>query len=200
MLPRYASVAGLSLLITFSLFFAMQALIAMDELELPPPTEPWSIGFERVIEDTEVQETIRAPERPTPPETPPALIDFSVPSVGPGNLIAVLGPVEPEPTSADTLAFRRDSDAVPIVRVEPTYPARMAARGIEGWVELEFSIGKMGNVMSPRVTSSSNPGFDRAALRAVRGWKYNPKIEDGEAVARDGIRVRLSFSLNQAST
>ena len=200
MAPRYASVAGLSLLITFSLFFAMQALIAIEELDLLDPTEPWSISFVRVVEDTETEEVIRAPERPTPPEAPPAPLDLSVPTLGPGTQIALLNPVAPEPTGSDALAFRRDSDAVPIVRVEPTYPARMASRGIEGWVELEFSIGKAGNVVSPRVTSSSNPGFDRAALRAVRGWKYNPKIENGNAVVRDGIRVRLSFALDSAST
>jgi protein TonB len=37
--------------------------------------------------------------------------------------------------------------------------------------------------------------FDRSALKAIRKWKYNPKIEDGEPVERPGIKVRLKFNL-----
>ena len=51
-------------------------------------------------------------------------------------------------------------------------------------------------VQNPKVIGA-NPSyvFDRAALRAVRKWKYNPKIENGVAVPRHGIQVRLRFEL-----
>ncbi len=39
--------------------------------------------------------------------------------------------------------------------------------------------------------------FARSALKAMRKWKYNPQIEDGEAVERSGVKVRLKFELNQ---
>ncbi len=35
----------------------------------------------------------------------------------------------------------------------------------------------------------------RAALRAVRKWRYNPKVEKGVATARPGIQVRLRFEI-----
>ena len=42
-----------------------------------------------------------------------------------------------------------------------------------------------------------SPGtvFNRAALRAIRKWKYSPKIEDGVAVERHDVRVKLHFGL-----
>jgi protein TonB len=75
---------------------------------------------------------------------------------------------------------------------------RASERGIEGWVEVEFTISKTGTVKNP-VVMNSHPSsiFDRSALKAIRKWKYNPKIEDGEAVERSGVKVRLKFELNQ---
>lgn len=200
MAPRYASVAGLSLLITFGLFFAMQALIAIDELDIAEPSSPFTLDTVRILKDTEPEKKKRELVKPKPQEVPPQISDFVLPKLGTGDQVVGLRTLGPEPSVGDEgLSLERDTEAVPVVRVSPTYPPRMASRGIEGWVELEFSIGKVGNVVNPRVTASSNPGFDRAALRAVRGWRYNPKIEDGEPVVRDGIRVRLSFALDSAS-
>jgi protein TonB len=89
-----------------------------------------------------------------------------------------------------------DSDVVPIVRVTPQYPLRASERGIEGWVEVEFTISKLGTVKNAEVMNSHPSSiFDRSALKAIRKWKYNPKIEDGEPVERSGIKVRLKFDL-----
>jgi protein TonB len=90
-----------------------------------------------------------------------------------------------------------DTDIVPIVRVNPQYPLRASERGIEGWVEVIFTISKLGTVKDPRVLNSHPSSiFDRAALKAIRKWKYNPKIEDGEPVERPGVKVRLKFELS----
>jgi protein TonB len=90
-----------------------------------------------------------------------------------------------------------DSDVVPIVRVNPQYPLRASERGIEGWVEVVFTISKLGTVKDPAVLNSHPSSiFDRASLKAIRKWKYNPKIEDGEPVERPGVKVRLKFELD----
>ena len=68
MAPRFASGAGMSLLITFGLLFVMQALIAVDEIPLDEPSQSFFFDIVRVVEDTEVVETIRVPDRPKPPE------------------------------------------------------------------------------------------------------------------------------------
>ena len=37
--------------------------------------------------------------------------------------------------------------------------------------------------------------FNRSALQAVQKWKYNPKIENGSAIERPGVKVVLEFSM-----
>jgi protein TonB len=40
--------------------------------------------------------------------------------------------------------------------------------------------------------------FDREAIRALKRWKYSPKVVDGKAVQQPGIMVQLDFSLDQS--
>ena len=89
-----------------------------------------------------------------------------------------------------------DRDVVPMVRVEPQYPMSAKQRGVEGWVELMFTITKAGTVTDIVVTAS-NPGtiFNKSAVQAVSKWKYNPKVENGTAVDRPGVRQRIKFEL-----
>ena len=91
-----------------------------------------------------------------------------------------------------------DQDVVPLVRVNPEYPIRAAQRGIEGWVEVEFTISPTGNVTDVAVVGYyPSSVFNSAAQRAIRRWKYNPKIENGKPVERPGVIVRLTFQLTQ---
>jgi protein TonB len=89
-----------------------------------------------------------------------------------------------------------DRDAVPLVRIEPDYPMQARQRGQEGWVVLEFTISTAGTVKDVAVVASE-PGtvFDRAAISAVRKWKYNPKIVGGKPVERPGVKIRLDFEM-----
>ena len=63
-------------------------------------------------------------------------------------------------------------------------------------MELEFTISPVGTVKQAMIIGS-DPAyvFDRAALRAVRRWRYNPKIEDNKPVERPGVQVRIVFDL-----
>ena len=198
MATRYLKAGLLSFAITFGLLFVMQALVARDELEIPPRTG-FVLDIAHVRPDREPEPTPRVPERPKPPEPTPVLTPFPpLRGVSPGEGRG-LAPLEPTEMEHAALVVRRDSDVVPIVRVAPVYPPRLAARGIEGWVEVEFSIGTRGEVLAPRVTASSHAGFERAALRAIRGWRYDARIEDGRPSERHGVRVRLAFQLEGAS-
>ena len=89
-----------------------------------------------------------------------------------------------------------DREEVPLVQVDPEYPERARQQRIEGWVEVEFTISPVGTVVDARV-SRSKPAmiFDRAALQAVRRWKYNPVIRDGTAIARPGKKTVFDFRL-----
>ena len=90
-----------------------------------------------------------------------------------------------------------DTDIVPLVRVQPIYPVRAQERGIEGYVIMSFTISPTGTVKNPVVLESSPSRiFDRAAIRAIKKWKYRPKIEDGKAVERPNVEIKLTFDLD----
>jgi protein TonB len=102
-------------------------------------------------------------------------------------------------TPPDGVQMGRDMDAVPLVRVNPTYPPREAARGIEGWVRVQFDIAASGAVTNV-VAAESEPGtaFDKAATDAVARWRYNPSVVNGQAVERIGMQTLIRFNLEDA--
>ena len=69
-----------------------------------------------------------------------------------------------------------DRDIVPLVRVDPDYPPRARQRGIEGFVDIEFTISPVGTVQDPKVIGAQ-PAivFDRAALRARPQVEVQPE-------------------------
>ena len=197
---RHLSAAGLSIGMTFALLFVMQALVAIDDVTVGAPSTGFIVDFTRLIEEEPVQEKERRPTPPKPMETPPPIQDFQLPRTNGENVIEIIEPVPTDTFVADGgVGLDHDTDAAPRMRILPTYPATLAARGIEGWVELEFTITPAGTVSRPRVVASSHRGFEKSALKAIRGWRYAPRVEDGRPVSRHGIRVRLAFDLDQAA-
>jgi protein TonB len=101
---------------------------------------------------------------------------------------------------ADSAAPKPEDDLVPISQlsavktVPPIYPARAQASGIEGWVEVDFTITENGQVQDLAVHAASNPGvFDDAAVKAVSQWRYQPVMRDHQPVAvRTRVRIRFS--------
>ncbi len=86
-----------------------------------------------------------------------------------------------------------DRDPLPLVRVDPQYPAQAERRGLEGWVQVKFTISTAGTVKNAVVVKSSNPVFERNALSAVNKWKYQPQMADGKAVEAPGIQTLIRF-------
>jgi periplasmic protein TonB len=85
--------------------------------------------------------------------------------------------------------------AMLIHRVEPLYPRFARTAHISGTVELRAIIGRDGRVNSVEMLSG-NPLLTRAAIEAVRQWRYRPTILDGEAVEVE-TRITVNFVLGQ---
>jgi protein TonB len=122
----------------------------------------------------------------------------------PNEVISADGFGEPTVLVMDAVAkdskftgFNQASDARPIVRINPEYPAVASRDGIEGWVVLSFSIDESGAVRNVNVTNSEPKRiFDRAAKRALQRWKYQAKKHNGKAVVQDGLSVMLEFKIS----
>ena len=200
MIPRYFVTVALGALTAFGLFWVMQALINV-EGELKESGGRLSVDYVRLKRDNTPELKKREPpKREKPKQQPPPPEMNMAKAMNPSDAVGEIVPMidtGAELEKATSLgAGGSDRDIVPLVRVEPDYPPRARQRGIEGYVDLEFSISPVGTVQNPKVIGAQ-PAivFDRAALRAVRKWKYNPKIEGGVPVARHGVQVRLRFEL-----
>ena len=67
--------------------------------------------------------------------------------------------------------------------VPPEYPQSALSKGIAGSVLLSFTVDARGNTRDVQVLQSTPAGvFDRAAVSAVKRWRYAPVIVDGNAV------------------
>lgn len=187
--------------ITFGLFFFMQFLISMSEERGAKIDKGPVIEFVRLKRDTDLQTRKREmPKKEKPPEPPPPPeLQMSQSDAPTADTMAIAAPsIDVNPNISGGLnigAGATDSDSVPIVRVPPQYPMRAAERGIEGWVLLEFTITTSGTVRNPVVIDADPPRiFDRAAKRAIKKWKYRPRVIDGVAVERKETN-KLTFEL-----
>ncbi len=198
-MTRHLTAGFLAIAVTFGLFYLMQALILGKDMKLDEAGGTM-IDFVRLKKDSELDlKKRKMPEKKEPEEPPPppdlTMARSNKPSQDIGEMAFAID-VDVDVGGTDIAIAASDSDVVPIVRVNPQYPLRASERGIEGWVEVEFTISKLGTVKDPKVFDSHPSSiFDRAALKAIRKWKYNPKIEDGEPVERSGVKVRLKFEL-----
>jgi len=81
--------------------------------------------------------------------------------------------------------------------VQPVYPEAARKRGVEGWVELAFTVTPNGTVEDVEVRNASPANvFDDSAIRAIRGWRFEPVERNGEKVAQRAM-VRLRFAQSQ---
>jgi len=199
MIGRYLFSIVVGVAVTLSLLFVMQLLIATGKAALTEPRARAQLDFVRVKRNENLNTEDFQPEKPppppeVPPETPPQemdnidpdapSIDIPAPTVnastdigGPGGMNVAEG------------------DYLPIVRVAPVYPARALSRGLEGYVDLSFTVTPAGTVEDPVVIFSTSSLFERAATRAVLKFKYKPRVVDGVPVAVPNVKTRISFKI-----
>jgi len=196
---RIFSVSLIAASITFGLFWVMQALVGT-EGELIDAKATSIVDFVRLKRDSQPETKKREIPDRTPPKAPPPppQMDFSQ-NLNPDAAVTAVVPIVDatfEMIAAEIGGGGSDRDVVPMVRVEPQYPMSAKQKRIEGWVELMYTITKVGTVKDIVVTAASaGTIFNRAAIQAVSKWKYNPKIENGVAVERPRVRQRIKFKL-----
>jgi TonB family protein len=106
-----------------------------------------------------------------------------------GDAAATIAPVGAVRIGGNIRAPRKLED------VRPEYPAAMRDGGFEGIVPLEARIGVDGRVVSVHVSSAyAHPELVKAALDAVRQWRFSPTLLNGAEI-EVLMNVTVQFSL-----
>ena len=109
-----------------------------------------------------------------------------------GMVTEVMPPPPPPPAKPRRVGGDLQAPAL-IRRVEPEYPGVAVAAKVTGTVILEATVNEAGAVTDVKVLRSILL-LDQAALKAVKQWRYQPLVLNGEPVPFILV-VTLSFSL-----
>lgn len=104
---------------------------------------------------------------------------------------------ESEPVSRLVESY---TSAKTLERVEPKFPRRAARKASDGWVQLSYVIDTEGNVKD--VVPLNNVGdsaFIDAAMTAVKQWKFEPAIANGEAIEQCDNMLQMDFMLSNGA-
>jgi periplasmic protein TonB len=205
-----------ALVLTSGMFWALARLIN-SKVDVGELQKAAKIDFSRLRRDSEIKMIKRQKAEPVKPVEPPpdapkitaaeaAALASAPPMAGPialgpgtGLNVDVKGMLGGSgPLAVAGGGGGADRNEMPLVRIQPDYPARALERGIEGWAMVEFTISPTGTTKDVAAVASEPPDtFEQAAVRAVQSWKYNPKIQGGTAIERRGVRVKLDFKINR---
>ena len=195
MIVSYASAITTGTFMTFALLFVMQSLVALQPgvvsalrkghivkwIKPTPPTPPPQI--QKPIQRKQLTKVI----------VPPRLATGN----GTGQKVGVHFPAIVTGENAYTYTPQQyvDGPLAAIVRVSPTYPPSMNARGLEGYVVVRFDVLSDGSVANVVVVESSHSGFNKAAIKAAERFKYKPRVVDGVPLASTGIQNLFRFRM-----
>lgn len=86
------------------------------------------------------------------------------------------------------------SQGLIIKRVQPVYPPQARQMHLEGTVELQANIAESGSISSVKQLSGDRMILGRAAMDAVRQWKYKPYYLNGQPVEVE-TQITVNFKL-----
>ena len=112
---------------------------------------------------------------------------------------------EPAPAPAPVPVFTPPAPAiaadratpVPLSNPAPRYPQEALRRGIQGSVQVRAMVAADGSVERLELArGSGNKHLDRAAMEAVRRWRFQPATRAGQPISAE-IMVPIEFNLGR---
>jgi TonB family protein len=85
-------------------------------------------------------------------------------------------------------------EATPVTQVAPAYSRDLRASCVEGDVVVSFTVTKTGDVLNPKVVSSTDQLLEKPTLAAIRKWKFAPARSGGVAVSATVVQP-VHFSI-----
>ena len=182
---RLATVVFAALLVNAIMFTAIRYMVINREIRLADTTEFDLADFIRTREQSREVRSRRDPRAPEKPQTEQQrdisrLVEATQGSVG--SMSVEMPEIDIDIDVGGSIALARE--LTPLVRFPPEYPPSANRSRIEGYVVLRFTVTETGAVADPEILRSEPPGvFDRAALRSVLRWKYQPQLANGEPIS-----------------
>lgn len=197
--------------IVIGIFLLMNYLITSDDNQ-EKDMDNIKVEVAFVDEDKDVQrKERRPPKKPPPPKEPPppqqqqqqqqqkvvtAIVDINIDNIdasmdGQGIYIGGLG------QGQTNFAGMGDGNAIPVYQPRPEYPVQANLKGIEGSVTFKFDISPDGTPSNISVIDEEPRGvFRREAMRAIRKWKFKPRIVNGQPIHQRDMTYKLEFNLD----
>lgn len=145
--------------------------------------------------------------RPAAVQAAPATVAAQPVAVAPQSTAAATPPPAPAappmttaPAASSGAPSNHSDEPPPVVRearlihrVNADYPSGARRDGLKGSIDLAVTVSTEGAVTDVTVTRSDPPGtFDKAAIAAVRHYRYDPRYVDG-LPAQAHLQVHLDF-------
>lgn len=95
-----------------------------------------------------------------------------------------------------------DAEMLPLNTIQPRYPTVAAADGIEGWVQVRFTVSADGSVEESSVSIvESQPAevFDSSAIAAAKQFLFSPRIVAGQPVDVPNVQYVFRFFMSEES-
>ena len=198
MIARLFISVFLAAIVTFSLFWGMQALIYMDKMVKPEKEKRQKVQLGEIRKATEAEQKVRKPPKPKEQEAPPEVAPPEMDNAD-NNAIS-LAPVTATVDTGIKMGkgsgfSMSDGDFLPMVRMPPVYPRRAADRSLEGYVILDFTVNKLGRTENIVVIETTHKIFEKAAIKATSKYRYKPKVVDGDPQDVHHVRTLVRFNM-----
>ena len=150
---------------------------------LPPPDRVMPEQVQRV--ETPPPPPIIAREKSTKPTERIADVRGAIPVFKPPNIKRGI-----------TVITLSDREVQPLVRIAPIMPPRAEK---SGHCRVRFNVSAEGAPYDVQATYCTQSLFERATIKSVQKWKFNPKIVNGRPVAMTGVENKVSYRLTDES-
>ena len=98
----------------------------------------------------------------------------------------------PEISQKDFVITVSDREVQPLVRISPIMPPRAEK---SGHCRVRFNVSAEGTPFDVQTTFCTQSLFERATIKSVQRWKFNPKIVNGRPVAMTGVENKVTYKL-----
>ena len=196
-IKRLAPSAFLAVGVTCLIGLGMAAMI---KSEFTPQDKAKALTFDinPVPEDIMPPPDRAMPEQMQLVETPPPpprieQVEATEPTV---EIVSLDGGVPdfemPDINQKDFVITVSDREVQPLVLISPIMPPRADK---SGHCRVRFNVSAEGAPFNVQTTYCTQSLFERATIKSVQRWKFNPKIVNGRPVAMRGVENKVTYRL-----